>query len=122
MKTEKIGKGNIARVFYEKQENGTFLIVGLENFLSIEGIERKYGKRVRERYFSQLNSMWRIIPLEAEKGIHVTFITPRTRDLITETFYTKEEFTESIAEAKLCGSTLSRIIKEVKNATKVIEI
>ena len=112
-------KRNLAKVHYEKMNDGNFLIVALEGFLSDDDIFVKHGKGVWVRYFEQEHSMAKNHPDHVTfKGIKGIF----PRDLTVGYVYTKKQFSASIAEAKLCGSTLSRIIKEVKNATKVIEI
>ena len=110
---------NLAKVHYEKMYNGNFRIVALEGFLCENDLFFKHGNVVRDRYFSQIHVMVRDYPDQVHfKAIEE--ISPR--DLIVGWEYTKEQFSTLIAEAKLCGSALSRIIKEVKNSTKVIEI
>ena len=121
-------KKDLAKVHYEKLNDGTFLVVALEGFLSDAEIVTKYGKGVWKKYFDQEHSMVDYHSMaNCRRGSHVSFRASRSnsidpRDLTVGYVYTKEEFSASIAEAKLCGIALSRIIKEVKAATKVIEI
>jgi len=120
MKMEK--KGNIARVHYEKQEDGLIKIVSLENFLSAEDIHTRYGKSVFERYYSQEHNMCRYDGGPGFPTLHVKIAGRNIRGLYENHLYAKEEFTESIAKAKLCGIALAEAIKSVKGQTKVIEI
>jgi len=110
---------NLAKVHYEKLNDGGFQIVALEGFFSSDDIHVRYGKRTLEKYRSQDHAM---IKLASNQVNFQTITQPEQRNLIVGDVYTKEQFSALIAEAKLCGATLSRIIKEVKNATKVIEI
>ena len=110
---------NLAKVHYEKMNDGTFKIVALEGFLSDDDIFVQHGKRVWDRYSAQEHAMAKNHPDQ------VSFKTARLfvpEGLTVGQVYTKEEFSASIAEAKLCGSTLCQIIKEVKDGTRVIEI
>lgn len=124
-------KSNLARVLYKHTTDGMIQIVGLEGFLTMDKIEKKYGKEVRLQYQKDVSC-------DGGKTGN-NYMIQGTKDYTNEQCvrfwltkpvflgdkYTKEKFHELVSTMKLCGKRLSEIVKQVrsqKDDVKVIEI
>jgi hypothetical protein len=113
---EQDNKRNLAKVHYQKFQDGTIQIVHLEGFLSFLEIKNKHGRLVLDEYRRHLDHMATTVT-----GQRVCFSEFPVAHLAVGRIYSKDEFSLSIAKAKACGIALSGIIKESRKPKKLMD-
>lgn len=111
-------KTNIARVYFRVVDgtsvHPSIIVTRMENFKSAADIKAKYGEVVFEDYSLADHAMfW--------NPSRQTVVFKKRNWFLRKTLYPLHLFNELIDEAKMCGVTLSKVIKSSKEE-RVIEI
>jgi hypothetical protein len=106
-----ISTGQPATLLYKKLPDDMILITGFEGFLSLDELEKKYGKEIADTYFSYDNHMAKEYYADGEIIINVE-TDDENRDIVRPgSVYEKVEFSKLIAHVKKCGGLLHDIIQ-----------
>jgi len=103
--------GKPATILYKKLPDDMILITGFENFLSLDEILDKYGKRVAKAYSDYPHHMTGDTKVVALSGVLIH------QSLVIGDLFDKAKFSQIIAHVKKCGGLLHDIIQAVNGPT-----
>jgi len=100
-----------ATILYKKLPDDMILIVGFENFLNADEIEKKFGEVVSDTYMAYQENMVKVFDSFGVQRIHFGYNDTFSIGMVMP----KKSFSILVQRAKKCGGLLHDIIAAVNS-------